>query len=271
MPPDYHMHTHLCHHAVGVPTDLARRAVELGLTEIGISEHNPMPRDDFDDWRMYQSKLGEYLDAIDAARQAFPQLRILAGLEVDFIPGYESWIQDLAARHDWDYFIGSVHYVEGGWDIDNPKRLGEWQARRAYDVWAQYFERLTAAASSRLFQTIGHADLPKKFCFVPAEDCTSLFDTFLRAAGQNGVAIEINTAGLRKECKEMYPSPTFLRLARRHDVKLTFGSDAHHPGEVAMNFNEALQLARDCGYTETVRFQKRKVSALPLNGVGLAV
>ena len=50
-PADYHMHTPLCHHATGEPTEYAARAVELGIPEIGFSEHSPMPRDDFDDWR----------------------------------------------------------------------------------------------------------------------------------------------------------------------------------------------------------------------------
>ena len=42
LPPDYHMHTPLCRHAVGEPVDYARRALEVGLTEIGFSDHSPM-------------------------------------------------------------------------------------------------------------------------------------------------------------------------------------------------------------------------------------
>ena len=93
LPADYHLHTHLCHHAEGVPADLARRAVEMGLEEIGVSEHSPMPRDDFDDWRMELSRLDEYLAGLEAARREFPQLRILAALEVDYLPGHEDWIR----------------------------------------------------------------------------------------------------------------------------------------------------------------------------------
>lgn len=264
LPPDYHMHTHLCHHAEGEPVDMARRARELGLTEIGLSEHNPMPRDDFDNWHMYESKLGEYLEGIAHARAAVPDLRILAAMEVDFIPGQEDWIRDLAARHDWDYFIGSVHYVAGGWDIDNPTKLEQWRTRDCMEVWTEYFERLTGAAESGLFQIIGHPDLPKKFGFVPSADCTPLYVRFLDAAARHGVAIEINTAGLRKECREMYPSPAFLRLARELGVALTFGSDAHRPGEVAMDFGRAVELAWDCGYRESVRWEKRRGHRVPL-------
>ncbi|MBX3745984.1 MAG: histidinol-phosphatase HisJ family protein [Verrucomicrobiae bacterium] len=264
LPPDYHMHTQLCHHAEGVPYDLALSAARRGLTEIGLSEHNPMPRDDFDNWHMALAALDGYLDGIRLARERVPQLTLRAALEVDYIPGHEDWIRQLAARHDWDYFIGSVHYIDGGWDIDNPAKLDQWRARDAFDVWAKYFDRLTAAASSGLFQIIGHPDLPKKFGFVPGCDCTPLFETFLDAAARHGVAIEINTAGLRKPCREMYPAPAFLRLARQRGVLLTFGSDAHHPDEVAADFPAAVALARDCGYTETVRFEQRRPIPVPL-------
>jgi len=263
-PADYHMHTHLCRHAEGRPADLARAAVAAGLDEIGVSDHGPMPRDDFDNWRMAAAQLGEYLEDLAQARRDFPALTIRAALEVDYLPGHEDWIRDLAARHPWDYFIGSVHYVSDDWDIDNPQKLDRWRGRDAYEVWAAYFDRLTAAAESGLFQIIGHPDLPKKFGFVPQRDCTPLFARFLAAAARRGVAIEINTAGLRKECREMYPSPAFLALAQAAGVALTFGSDAHRPAEVGADFAAALALARAAGYTHGRRFAARRASAEPL-------
>lgn len=258
------MHTHLCHHAEGVPTDLARRAVEVGLSEIGVSEHNPMPDDNFDVWRMYFSKLPEYWNDLDSARRAFPDLIIRAALEVDYLPGHENWIRELAGTHDWDYFIGSVHYIDGGWDIDNPGKLDQWRARDAFEVWSAYFDRLTQAAASGLFDIIGHPDLPKKFRFVPTQDCTPLFERFLDVAAQHEVAIEINTAGLRKDCREMYPSLPFLRLAAKRGVGLTFGSDAHSPTEVGMDFIQAVAVAKEAGFRDCLRFEKRKRRRVPI-------
>ena len=135
--------------------------------------------------------------------------------------------------------------------------MSEWQERDALEVWTAYFERLTMAAESRLFDIIGHADLCKKFSFYPKEDCTALFMRFLEAARRNHVAIELNTAGLRKECKEIYPSPAIVRLAKDAGVPITFGSDAHAPAEVGLNLGEAIVLARQSGYTHCVRFSKR--------------
>lgn len=264
LPADYHMHTPLCHHAVGEPTEYAAQAVKLGLKEIGFSEHNPMIRDDFDDWHMDQSDLDTYVENVHKARREHPGLTIKLALEVDYIPGQEDWIRALAARHPWDYLIGSVHYVSDSWDLDNPRKISEWKNRDAFEVWTAYFGRLTMAAESGLFEIIGHADLCKKFCFYPKQDCTPLFTRFLKAAKQKEVAMELNTAGLRKDCKEIYPSRSIVQLAATIGVPITFASDAHAPGEVGMNFAEAVELARSAGYTRCCRFTQRRCEMVSL-------
>jgi len=170
----------------------------------------------------------------------------------------------LAHRYPWDYFIGSVHYVSESWAIDNPMQLSEWKSRDPLEVWTAYFERLTMAAESNLFDIIGHMDLCKKFCFYPKEDCTPLFKRFLEAARRNEVAIELNTAGLRKDCKEIYPSLAIVELAKAAGVAITFGSDAHAPGEVGLNLGEAVTLAKKTGYTQAARFSKRRRELVPI-------
>jgi len=258
LPADYHMHTPLCRHAVGEPVAYARHALEIGLMEIGFSDHSPMPRDDFDNWRMLDRQLDEYVAKVRLAQKEFPQLQIRLALEVDYLPGHEDWIRRLAARHPWDYFIGSVHYVSDSWDIDNPAKLSEWKKRDAFEVWSAYFDRLTLAAESKLFEIIGHCDLPKKFGIRPMQDCRPLYENFLEAVAQAGCAIELNTAGLRKDCKEIYPCRDLLEIAFRKNVPITFGSDAHAPEEVGLNLTEAVALARSVGYTETSRFKLRQ-------------
>ncbi len=257
LPPDYHLHTPLCRHATGEPTELAAQARRIGLQEIGFSDHSPMPQDDFDDWRMRAADLDEYVARVEPARREHPDLLIKLGLEVDYLPGTEDWIHDLAARYSWDYFIGSVHYIKPPWAIDSPFQMSEWHKHDPFEVWTAYFERLTLAAESGLFDVLGHADLCKKFCFYPREDCTPLFRRFLEAAQRHGVAIELNTAGLRKDCKEIYPSPRILQLAREMEVPITFGSDAHSISEVGLNLAEAVAAARVAGYTRFCRFTRR--------------
>ncbi|MDG2213145.1 MAG: histidinol-phosphatase HisJ family protein [Verrucomicrobiota bacterium] len=256
LPADYHMHTPLCRHAKGEPSEYAARALELGLPEIGFSDHSPVEHDDQDDWRMLADELAQYVTKVEHARETHPALPIRLGLEVDFIPGHESWIKEMARRHDWDYFIGSVHYISGKWDFDNPKRLAEWAEHDVDEVWADYFTRLTTAAASGLFQIIGHPDLPKKFGHRPQHDPTSLYMDFLAACESTGTCIELNTAGLRRDCAEIYPNFEFLQLAKSSNVQITFGSDAHSTSEVGMNLEDATTLAREAGYKQCCRFNR---------------
>lgn len=261
LPPDYHMHTPLCRHATGEPVEYARRARDLGLTEIGFTDHSPMARDDFDNWsrwRMLFSELDDYITAVELARREVPEVTIRIGLEVDFVPGHEKWIQQLAERHEWDFFIGSVHYLTSDFAVDDPKDIPKWKDLDPFKVWQSYFGLLTQAAGSGLFDIVGHADLPKKFGIRPERDCSILFEDFLGAVARTGIAIELNTAGLRKDCKEIYPSRQILEMAFARRVPITFGSDAHAPEEVGADFDAAVQLAVDVGYQSSIRFEKRK-------------
>jgi histidinol-phosphatase (PHP family) len=255
---DYHMHTPLCRHATGAPTEYAAAALAAGLDEIGFSDHSPMRRDDFDNWRMRLDQLGEYVENVRQAQRDHPALQIRLALEVDYLPGHEEWIRDLAARYPWDYFIGSVHYVSEDWAIDNPEHLSRWKEVDAFEVWSRYFDWLTRAAESGLFEIIGHADLPKKFNIRPQQDCQPLFSRFLDAVKKRDIAIELNTAGLRKDCREIYPCRALVEMAAKKGVAITFGSDAHTPGEVAFAFEEAVALARSVGYTHYRRFAGRR-------------
>src|SRR5262249_31359945 len=98
----------------------------------------------------------------------------------------------------------------------------------------------------------------------PKQDCTPMFRKFLEAAKRGGVAMELNTAGLRKDCKEIYPSPVLVRMAFETGIPITFASDAHAPGEVGINFREAVELARSAGYKNCCRFTRRQRQVVPI-------
>lgn len=260
---DYHIHTPLCRHAAGWPIDYARRAVELGLEEIGFADHNPMA-ETFDDWRMEIAELPRYLASVEEARAAFPQLRIRLGLEVDFLEGREGWIEELAGMADWDFLIGSVHYIAPGWDVDNPKWIGRFRERPVEEVWELYWRAYEKCIRSGLFDFVAHPDLAKKFGFRPEGDLRRFYEPAIAALAETGTAFEINTAGLRKECRELYPAPEFVAMAREAGVPLLINSDAHDPAELAAGFEAAVDLARGAGYTETLRFSRRVSTAVPL-------
>ena len=217
----------------------------------------------FDDWRMQLDELPRYFEAIDKARAHFPQLTIRLGLECDFIAGREAWIEQLATLGKWDYLIGSVHYLPEGWEVDHPRYLAR-HAGNSAEIWASYWRTFERAVRSGLFDFMAHPDLPKKFGHRPAGDLRRYYEPAIAALAEHGTPFELNTAGLRKECHEIYPARAFVEAAAAAGVPMLINSDAHAVSELAANFIEAIDLAQAVGYREVVRFSGRKKTRVAL-------
>lgn len=264
MPANYHTHTPLCRHAEGEPEAYVDAALAAGLTEYGISDHAPQVPEPFDDWRMLESDLPEYFRWIERAEtHAAGRIPIRSGLECDWLHGCEPWIEKLAAKRDWDYLIGSVHYL-GDWDFDNPFRLERWSERDVEEVWDHYWKTYIRMAESGLFDILGHPDLVKKFAHRPSGDLSRFYEPVIDAIAASGCVIELNTAGWHKPCGESYPSPEFLELACSAGIPLVISTDAHSPSEVGRDIQRAILVARAAGYGETQLFEKRKRRSEPL-------
>jgi histidinol-phosphatase (PHP family) len=261
---DYHLHTPLCRHAEGWPIDFARRAAELGFEEIGFADHSPMPSA-FDDWRMLREELPRYLASVEEARAATPHLSIRLGLEVDYLANGEAWWEELRTLAPWDFWIGSVHYLPDGMEVDNPKYLNRYREMDPELVWTSYWRTYESCIRSGWFHFVGHPDLPKKFGFRPSGDLKRFYEPAIQALVDTGIAYEVNTAGLRKDCRELYPAFDFIRMAREAGVPVLVNSDAHAPGELGAGFEEALRCVREAGYSEVVRFRGGERYAVSLS------
>jgi len=252
---DYHLHTPLCHHAEGYPRDYVDVARARGLSEIGFADHNPMPKP-FDDWRMDIEDLPRYLEMVEEARASGFPVRV--GLECDYLPGMEGWIQDLGGRFAWDYLIGSVHYLGPGWDVDNPRNLFRFSEMAVDEIWDLYWGRYLRCIHSGLFDFVAHPDLPKKFGHRATRDPLPYYEKVVQALLDQDTAFELNTAGWRKDVREQYPAFAFLQLAAKAGAAVLVNSDAHAPNEVGAGFASAYQLLREAGFKKMARFRHRK-------------
>lgn len=268
--PDYHMHTPRCNHAIGSVAEYAEAAVMVGLKEIGMSDHSPMP-DGFDEWRMQRNELDDYLHEVMEAKKNFAgRLTIRVGLEADYLPGTEEYVSEMLASRDWDYVIGSVHYLgcaADKWGFDNPDDMSQWQVRDVEDAYCDYFELVAASARSGLFDIIGHPDLIKKFGHRPAMDSSRVVEAervMLEAVRAAGVALEISSAGLRKPVGEVYPHGRIIAAAAEMKIPFAFGSDAHAPGEVGHAMDQCLSMLQMCGVSEIASFSNRERSMRPI-------
>jgi len=256
---DYHMHTPLCGHAQGRPEEYARNAVAVGLKEIGFSDHMPLLAHQRDNISMAIDELPEYHRMIEAVRRQFAeQLDVKVGIEADFEPGYEAKTRNILTAYPYDYVIGSVHFLDD-WGFDNPEEMTLWDQADVTAVYRKYYGLLRRSAASGLFNIMGHVDLVKKFGHRPAQNLEDEIQETARVFKDSGVAIEINTAGLRKPVQEMYPSLSALRIYCEAGVPVTFGSDAHLPGDVGRDFDKAVDWAKQAGYKEFVTFSGGKI------------
>jgi len=265
--PDYHMHTPRCNHAIGTVREYAAAAVRLGLSEIGLSDHSPMPGGFDKEWRMDHSEMPDYLAEVEQVREQFAgRLAVRIGLEADFHPGTEDYVREMIDSYDWDYVMGSVHYI-GGWGFDNEDNLDQWRGRDVEDSYRAYFDLVAQSAASGMFDIIGHPDLIKKFCHRPPLGSARVADAeeaMLQAVKQAGCALEISSAGLRKPVGEVYPHGRILARAIELDIPFAFGSDAHAPGEVGHGMDACLAMLEACGASNVMAFKQRKRSTVPL-------
>jgi histidinol-phosphatase (PHP family) len=247
---DSHLHTPLCRHAEGHPREYAQAALQLGLRRITFTDHAPMPAWYDAPWRMRLDQLDEYIDTVRQVQQDYAgRLEIGLGLEADFHPGTEKYVDALLSRHDWDYVIGSVHYI-GAWGFDNPEYASEYQQRDLGQLYRHYYALIEGAARSGLYDSIGHLDLPKKFGDRDPDERAAL--RALDTVASLGLSLDYNTAGLRKPVAEAYPSPSLLQAAAERGIPFVTGSDAHRPGEVGAGIPDAVaQIAAVGGRTVT--------------------
>lgn len=243
---DYHTHTPLCHHAEGTPEAFVQQAIQLGLQQYGIADHAPMPPDKepYDEWRMLTAELPHYFEWIEQAKAAASgsALQILQGLECDWVPGIEPWVAELRSRFRWDYLIGSVHYLPNNGSVDDSLYANKTLTGSIEEDWRQYWASVEALVRSGLFDIVGHIDLVKIWGRVPAGNLMPYYEPTLQALQDSKMAVEINTAGWHKHCKEQYPTIPLLRELLKRRIPIVINSDAHYPQHVSRNYDEAVSL-----------------------------
>jgi len=255
-----HCHTPLCKHAFGEPLEFAAVAAARNLRGITFTCHCPLPDGNSAHIRMSPEQYGDYLDLIAATREAYAgSLDVRTGIESDYFPGVEPWLEELHARSPLSHILGSVHY-----------QLAPY--RRLYyrgDILAYqqiYFEHLAMSAETGLFDTLAHPDLVKNES--PSEwDFERLRDDICRALDRiaaTGVAMELNTSGMLKSLPEMNPSLPQLALMHERGIPVVIGADAHSPERVGDGYAEALRLLIEAGYKQVSFFVDRTRRDVPI-------
>lgn len=254
---DYHTHST---YSDGIHTykDLIQSAIHKGIKELGFSDHLCLH---YPDWAVKRNDFDKVKEDIIKLKQETSAIKLKFGLEVDYIEGREQEIKDKVNQFPVDYIMGSVHYIDT-WNFDtNPEDYKNVDIDTFY---MDYFRLLQKAATSGLFDIIGHIDVAKKFNHYPTFDLEPLYKKTAEVFAKSDVVIEINTSGLDMPCREFYPARKFLALCYLKNVPVTLGSDAHSAQEIGRYFAQALTLLKQIGYSEIAVFTNRKRSFIKL-------
>ena len=259
---NYHIHTYRCKHAEGDCRDYCEQAVAQGMETVGFADHTPLPDGRWPEVRMEMHELDGYVRSVRQAGREFPQLRVLLGMEVEILPQYvEFYEQELLGKRQFDYLIGSVHYipVRARWQH-------VWQKARGPEVIRAYAELAVATIESGLVSCVAHPDL----LGVIEEDWNVDYADAARevcaAAAAARVPLEINARGIRNGLiartdgteRYRYPWTPFWEVAADEGASVVIGSDAHAPDEVAAGEQEIRTLIAELGLREVDIFEEER-------------
>ena len=243
-------------------------AEEGGIEELGVSEHVYRFQQALDVWD-HPFWIENARDDLDAYRDFVRTTPLRLGLETDYVPGREDRIANLLDARDFDYVIGSVHFVrDAAVDLEGDDWEHVWGRGDSADkVWQRYFETLAEAARSGLYDIMAHPDLVKVWGSarpLPERDLRYYYEPAVEAMLDAGVAMEVSTAGLRKPVGELYPAPALLDMAIDACLPIALSSDAHLPGQIGHGYEETVARLRDAGITEISVFAGRERRMEPL-------
>jgi len=254
---DYHLHTKRCGHAVGEMREYVRSSIEKGLQEIGFADHLPLLHTFDPTLTMSWDDFPFYVADVMKMKEEFKEIKIRFGVEVDYIPGKVKELQAIIDEYDFDYVLGSVHFIDS-WGFDDRRFIDNYDNYNIDDLYKRYFKEIADSAKTKLFDIIAHPDLIKKYGFKPTAKLEDVYKKTIDAIKDSGVAIEISSAGLRKPVKEIYPSQEFIDICYKEGIPIVTGSDAHSPQDVGRDFDKLVESLKLAGYTEVATYVARE-------------
>ena len=275
---DYHTHLRLDdlaatadEHFTAANVERYREAAERGeIGELGVSEHIYRFRQALDVWQHPLWREYALDDLDDYCRFVREDTDLRLGIEADFVPGAEDRTANLLQARDFDYVVGSVHFLR-----DQSLDMEDWSVwastRSAEDIWRRYFQTLGEAARSGLFDILAHPDLVKVWGAdrpLPEGDLRRYYELAMDGIAESRIAIEVSTAGLRKRAQEIYPAPALLEMCLEAGCPVALSSDAHRPEDIGADYEQALEFLGRLGVGELCVFEHRRRRAEPI-GAGV--
>ena len=273
--PNYNLHQHsLYSDGNAEPEKYVERAIEIGFSTMGFTEHSPLAFDN--PFSLKQDNVKNYIDEIESLKQKYDgKIKIYRALEMDFIPGMSEDFDYWAKECKTDYLIGSVHLVYTGknsplWFTDGPDP-------KIYDEGIQiffggdvkkavktFFHQTNQMIETQTFDIIGHFDKIKMHNadrFFSDEDkwYRNLLDETLELIKAKNLIVEINTRGIyKKRSNKYFPDGYALKRVQELNLPIIISSDAHQPKEINLLFDFTVDYLQNRGFNEMMMFANNK-------------
>jgi histidinol-phosphatase (PHP family) len=271
----FNLHTHTSFSdGSSAPEEYVKEALRQRFSVLGFSDHSPVPFEN--NFAIREGRLDEYCEAIGKLSPSpfSPPLeeggrgwglQILLGLEIDYIPGITTSIEEYRKKHQFDYFIGSVHLVRNGnnpglWFIDGPdisiydQGLHDFFQGDIRHGVTSYYHQINQMILTQKPEIIGHLDKIKmhnrsRYFREDEKWYIQLVDETLDLIRENQCVVEVNTRGIyKKRSDSLYPGPEILKKIHAMKIPVTIASDAHKPDELSLYFEETKKVLSEIGF-----------------------
>ncbi|MDR1439791.1 MAG: histidinol-phosphatase [Clostridiales bacterium] len=266
-----HTHTKFCD-GKNTPEEMVEAAIGLGFRSLGFSGHGYTDCD--------PGFCGTPLENMPAYRAAVRGLQARYEGVIDIYLGLENDAAYMHPASDYDYTIGSVHYIDCGGEYHSadasPQKftqsLTEAFGGDGLKMAKAYFRTVCAFAQGRPADIMGHIDLVRRFnggnrYFDESSPAyRSMAAEALEAVVRSGMFLEVNTSLIAKGASdEPYPSIFMLRRAKELGARIVVNSDAHAASAINFGFDRMEELLSRIGFTEIWELTKNgfEPQALP--------
>ena len=245
---NFHTHTTFCD-GKSTAEEMVRAAIEKGFTHLGFSGHVYTSYDEsccMLDMQSYREEISRLKEIYDG------KIKIYCGIELDALTGKPD---------GYEYYIGSAHYIDSTgicYPVDHSKgRLEE--AIIAYGgdikkVYKEYYSNVVKVIKEHKPSFVGHIDLITKF-----NEDGSMFDETSKDYRETVMdtideilkycnVLEMNTGAISRGYKTLpYPAKWILKELAGKDCRILISADAHSADAIDCGFEDAYELAVECG------------------------
>ena len=238
------LHTHTVYSdGADTPEQMVLSAIEKGVKVYGISDHSYTPFDP--GYCMTPDKYAEYFSVLTELQEKYKdKIDLRRGMELDYYSD--------KPEIEFDYIIGSVHYVKAGGEyipVDCSAEILLNGVRKHFggDIYAfieEYYRTEADVADKTGCDIIGHFDLVTKFNEggVMFDESDPRYISAYRAAAdrllKTGKPFEINFGAIPRGCRTTpYPSSEILEYLKRKGAPLILSSDGHKKEDICFGFD----------------------------------